>query len=235
MNIPRCCYLCGDEMIPVPSGHHGRKLPKHETRDHVPPYGLFCDPKPSNLITIPCCFECNDKHSDADEQFRIFCATQLGANVAGEKIVVKKVIGSTMKQRRQRKFIMALAQTMKPVVLNTPQGAQEVTRFSTPAGPVLLTAKNIVKGLLCHFYPEFDYRFQHFDVSEVTAAKMAAGQAEQEKQICTSLTEHTKEDGRGNFEEFSFWRLVEPENQRGIWFLLFYDAAIFIVRHKPLP
>ena len=76
---------------------------------------------------------------------------------------------------------------------------------------------------------------QGFDVIEVTAAKMAAGQAEQEKKFCKSLTELTKEDGRGNFEEFSFWRLVEPANPRGQWFLLFYDAAIFIVRHKPLP
>jgi hypothetical protein len=40
------------------------------TVDHIPPKNLFPDPKPSNLITVPCCLRCNQKAAKDDEYFR---------------------------------------------------------------------------------------------------------------------------------------------------------------------
>ena len=40
------------------------------TRDHVPPRCLFPDPKPSDLISVPCCAQCNGGFSMDDEYFR---------------------------------------------------------------------------------------------------------------------------------------------------------------------
>ena len=41
------------------------------TDDHVPPKGIFAPPRPSNLITVPSCLECNSSASMDDEYFRI--------------------------------------------------------------------------------------------------------------------------------------------------------------------
>lgn len=50
------CYLCNKNFA--------------DTRDHVPPECLFPDPKPSNLITLPCCLQCNRSYSKDEEYFR---------------------------------------------------------------------------------------------------------------------------------------------------------------------
>lgn len=52
------CYLCR-ELAP-------------ETRDHVVPVCLFPDPRPSNLLTLPCCRNCQVKFSKDEEYFRDF-------------------------------------------------------------------------------------------------------------------------------------------------------------------
>jgi hypothetical protein len=49
------CYLCGAPAT---------------TRDHIPPRGLFPQPRPNNLITVPACRSCNHDRSLDDEYFR---------------------------------------------------------------------------------------------------------------------------------------------------------------------
>ena len=41
------------------------------SRDHVPPANLFSTPRPSNLVTVPCCDACNNAASKDDEYFRL--------------------------------------------------------------------------------------------------------------------------------------------------------------------
>src|SRR5258708_2493605 len=41
------------------------------TRDHVPSRSLFSKPRPSDLITVPSCFSCNNGVSKDDEYFNI--------------------------------------------------------------------------------------------------------------------------------------------------------------------
>lgn len=42
------------------------------TKDHVPPRGIFCPPRPSNLIRVPACQSCNSGTSGLDERFRVY-------------------------------------------------------------------------------------------------------------------------------------------------------------------
>lgn len=58
-----CCY-CGNNVA--------------TTKDHIPPKSIFTKPRPSDLITVPCCFECNNKVSSIDERFKAY----LGLHVA---------------------------------------------------------------------------------------------------------------------------------------------------------
>ena len=55
------CVYCGEE----------REL----TRDHVPPRCLFSKPRPSDLVTVPCCPDCNRELAKHDEYFRIAVTT----------------------------------------------------------------------------------------------------------------------------------------------------------------
>jgi hypothetical protein len=55
MNILTCVY-CDDVA---------------DSRDHVPPRGIFPSPKPSDLITVPSCTSCNQSFSKDDEYFKI--------------------------------------------------------------------------------------------------------------------------------------------------------------------
>jgi hypothetical protein len=76
------CYLCGDT---------------HSiTNDHVPPKGFFPEPRPSNLITVPCCARCNHAFSKDDEAVRTWLCTVIGATPAGEWILNKKVVPGIM-------------------------------------------------------------------------------------------------------------------------------------------
>ncbi len=52
------CYLC-------------RQL-NPETRDHVVPACLFPEPRPSDLLTLPCCRSCQLRYSREEEYFRDF-------------------------------------------------------------------------------------------------------------------------------------------------------------------
>ena len=44
--------------------------PQDLTRDHIPPRSFFPQPRPTNLITVPCCRECHSKFTENDEYFR---------------------------------------------------------------------------------------------------------------------------------------------------------------------
>ena len=53
------CYLCGSPAT---------------TRDHIPPLGVFPEPRPTDLITVPACCACNHDRSLHDEYFRLMVA-----------------------------------------------------------------------------------------------------------------------------------------------------------------
>ena len=40
------------------------------TRDHIPPKSFFPPPRPSNLITVPCCRECHGEYTENDAYLR---------------------------------------------------------------------------------------------------------------------------------------------------------------------
>jgi hypothetical protein len=46
------------------------------TGDHVPPRNLFPKNPPKNLVTVPCCYACNQAASKNDEYFRLVVAAR---------------------------------------------------------------------------------------------------------------------------------------------------------------
>src|SRR4051812_40316879 len=85
------CYLC-------------QKRPA-TTKDHVPPKSLFPKPRPSNLMTLPCCFPCNNRFSKHEEYFRLFASSCINRSAQGHNIWNEKVVPSTLSARRIGKLI----------------------------------------------------------------------------------------------------------------------------------
>ena len=46
------------------------RSPEDLTRDHIPPRSFFPAPRPTNLITVPCCAECHREFTKDDEYLR---------------------------------------------------------------------------------------------------------------------------------------------------------------------
>jgi hypothetical protein len=89
------CYLCG--------------ATEDLTRDHVPPANLFPEPRPNNLITVPCCRSCNQSYSLDDEAMRVWLAAAATRSASGEQIWRERVVGRTF--RRSPALRASFAQT----------------------------------------------------------------------------------------------------------------------------
>jgi len=49
-------------------------------REHVPPKNIFTKPRPSNLVTVPACSDCNNNTSQLDEEFRAYLSLTVGTS-----------------------------------------------------------------------------------------------------------------------------------------------------------
>lgn len=103
--ITPCCY-CGTKGA--------------TTRDHVPPKAIINKPRPDDLITVPCCFECNNQASSFDEKFKAY----LGMHIArqggeAERLFKEGVLPTAKHNRKLRKNIF---NSMYPVNIATKAG-----------------------------------------------------------------------------------------------------------------
>jgi hypothetical protein len=163
-------------------------------------------------------------------------ALEIRRNQGGQNVLVKKVLGSTMAKLRQPQFVMRLAESMRDDFVMTAKGPVPVTIFSVPGEELLECAKDIVRGLLTHLYPGFDYFKDVFVAVDVHTATISNPKWDGQRQlnIIRYMMTRTQREIRGSHDEFAFWRQVEPDTHRGAWFLLFYGAmGFFVWHHKP--
>lgn len=223
------CYLC-NILVRRYRLKRGEPTPADQrTRDHIPPEGLFPDPKPTDLITVPCCYRCNNESfSKLDEQFRAIVSMAANVSGAGTAVMRSKVFGRSLKESPKLK-----TQIARSIVHGTVQ-----TPYGLVTGPLVTMDKNqfapflirITKGLLAHFYPKIDYFGLAFSVVQL-------GQFRADQPEFRTVVSNLKFDQRGN-GVFRFWHgLAKEDPTSGLWVLQFYNAALFMVKHqkKPLP
>jgi hypothetical protein len=213
------CYLCG---IPVRSYNlrAGEKPPADfKTRDHVPPSGIFPSPKPSDLISVPCCFACNNQHSGFDERLRIVASMPFDRNQVGQTIMDNAVVGGTLEKGRQIKFVEELLASMQstaehPALIRVRMNAHEFQQ-----GMIRIT-----KGLLFALHPKFNYHKSKFDVIDIRPKPSD----EQLRLIAMLKRAEFFERGQGVFQ---CWRHVDEAKSAGAWMLVFYECFGFFVFH----
>ncbi len=125
------CYLCGctDDL----------------TRDHIPPVGFFPNPRPDNLITIPCCNKCNQSFSMDDEAFRAFAVSAKDISPAGEWIMQHKVVKNTLSS--SPKLRENILKSFGKEIIETEQGKKEMDTLEFPRERGERFLFRITKGL----------------------------------------------------------------------------------------
>ena len=204
------CYLC--------------RSTENLTRDHVPPENLFPKPRPSNLITVPCCKVCNEGFSKLDEQFRVFVSTAVNVSDTGKDVMRKKVFGGSLKKSPALKKQMA-RDVFKGTIM-TALGPMSVPLIAMVREVLDRFFIRLTKGLRATFYPDIDYFGLKFAVSQHT-------QFGAQHPKFKAATSGMIADQRGS-GIFRFWHGVAAEQRTsGVWIYQFYDAALFMVRHGP--
>ena len=195
------------------------------TSDHVPPKNLFPRPRPSNLITVPCCRECNNRFSKHDEYFRLFASCCINRSSEGHAIWQQRVVLSTLSKRRIGKLIDEASRRLKQASLILPGGQRiPVGRFEARARPIRAVLLKTIKGLLDYRDPKLDTRSLSFEITQMDQFKFVT--------LIPTLTKlHRMEFGSGVFE---FWWGIDGNNPpHGVWYFRMYESAAFLVMHRP--
>ena len=88
----------------------GKENPK--TRDHIPPKGLFAQPRPI-LKTVPCCSECHIETTNDDEYFRNMLAMRNDTFKHPDVQGILPKIHRALAKPEQRKFTKSLINNIK--------------------------------------------------------------------------------------------------------------------------
>ncbi len=211
------CYLCGKKASETPEGTL--------TRDHLPPRNLFPDPRPSDLITVPCCQRCNHEAHDDDEYFRLVVSGYYNSNTIGRRIWKEKAVGSTLKKRRLRKSVDAMAASFKSIALITVHGVKDAVEVTAERAPVYRVLTRITKGLLSLFYPDLNRRELSFEMIQLNQFKLNEPEVRATLKMLDSL-----QRGSGVYR---CWYGVEPiYSLKGWWVHMFFDSAAYLVEHS---
>lgn len=201
------CYLCRSTL--------------DLTHDHLPPKNLFTESPRINLITVPCCKNCNESFSKLDERFRAFVSMAVNVSETGKTVLRKKVFAGTLKKSPRLKKQMA-----KDLFIATSEFGENLPIISIDRDVLDGFFSRLTKGMLATFYPEIDYFDLKFSVTQLT--QFAADHPKFEAVVST-----LKPDERGG-GAFRFWHGVAQELRTvSIWVYQFYGAASFMVTTGP--
>lgn len=122
------------------------------TRDHIPPRSFFPKPRPSDLITVPCCVDCHEGWSEDDEYFRAAVLSSAALWQAPGTVEVWNVLVRSLQKPTKQGFAKSFLSSIQDVEMETESGIYLGT------APVLKiqkerfdrVAQRIVRGLFFH-------------------------------------------------------------------------------------
>ena len=122
-------------------------------RDHVPPKVLFGRPLPSNLITVPACWRCNQIFSKDDEYFASILSIENSAHRQPQAAERWERFVRGLQRPRAAQFRTACLKNLKPIDLYTEGGVYLGRRGGVEINfdRIIRTVCRCVRGL---YYPE---------------------------------------------------------------------------------
>lgn len=200
------------------------------TRDHIPPAGMFAEPRPSNLITVPACQVCNHG-THLDDEYFLRIALEYWASSNPEAREVAKAVLRGMEREKAKKSRNAFLKAVRFVQeLRTRSGLYVGPGYTYPLdfGRILNTVRKIAKGMFFHVtggpLPP-GYSVEASRDIDFWEALRSSGRKELLQQAAFLLTQPESVIGT---EVFSYRYFIEPTDPNTIsWFFEFYRRMRF--------
>jgi len=201
------------------------------TVDHVPPRSLFPRPRPSNLITVPCCRSCNKGWSTDDEYLRtvLVFRSDVGDQEAGSRVAPTAV--RSFQREEGVGFRTAFAATIRPVEIVTPTGLYVGNSATYDVDGIRLarSGERITKGL---YYHEFRRRLpetvsvRSYPTDALESMEVEARESLMRMADDVFRTQTIRRVGDGVFAYTFGAARDRPEAM--LWIMQFYDRVPFI-------
>jgi hypothetical protein len=199
-----------------------------ETNDHVPPKGLFREPRPSNLITVPACLSCNNGFSGDDDYF-LNLALEWAASESGDGRGVAEKRLRSMKRKAGRNVWKSIFAKVKAVEVYSPGGLYLANslEFSLDTGRLIRCVNRMIRGFFFEFtktpLPVGDYT-RAMPFSQYVEKHKDEPQAVEFIQFIPHL--QGRVIGEGTFEVRYF--VLDPDRHSSFWYLEFYRRFAFV-------
>lgn len=207
----KMCIYCGSR----------KKL----TRDHIPPKSLFAKPLPNDLITVPCCRNCNNSVSKDDEYFRSAIVLRRDAGEHPEaKKVAERVWRSLQRPEAQGLNTLLLNDVREFYRLNELGIYEPAASYYVEFQRIESVASRIVKGL---FWDEYGKRLSDDYVVSAFIDSDIGHMDDNQLEIFNSVLEvRSRSVGK---TVFRYWQRAVPEDESmTAWILLFYGSVWFV-------
>ena len=122
------------------------------TTEHVPPKAIFLRPRPSNLVTVPACFPCNNKSSATEEEFGVYLAILVADPMHGTSPLWRKQALRTLDHNNR--LARKVNENLRLRSVRTPAGLHlgKVGMFQFPARTYISVIEKTIRGLYYHHY-----------------------------------------------------------------------------------
>jgi hypothetical protein len=174
---------------------------------------------------LPCCEVCNNRASGDDEYFRLAVSSLANRNAAGSKSW-QRTVESTLKKRRIGKLIDEMRESVKPTRISTAFGLLDVVQIGARADIITRVLVRITKGFLYLTHPEIDRSRLDFHITQIHQFKLESIVA---SGVAQAFTHYAMTEG-----VYRHWRALRVDDIReGLWVHMFYEAAAWMVDHRP--
>lgn len=197
------CYICGKPA---------------ECREHIPPSGIFSDPKPTDLITVPSCKKCNESSKLDDEYFRWFVATASGKDSRAKRLIKDRVLV----RFRNRPALLNVIMSKAMMVNVHSKGGIHLGRqpgFGFDRTRIQRTVDKIVRGLFWH---EKAYRLGEDYIVNVFVLNPDVPEPDIERIVSLPV----RDIGSGVFS-YRYGQCIGNE-RISIWLLMFFDQTLIM-------
>lgn len=207
------------------------------THDHIPPKNLFAKPLPSNLITVPCCYTCNNKASKDDEYFRFVLTMREDVFEHPDATKNWDVIQRSLKRPKSKKFRESFLSTVQEVNSITKSGIYIGRKATYDVDFYILNnvVNRITKGL---FYEKIgdsldqDYEAVSFAFDSLTNIDYNISVKLIKNIIIPLWNVAPKTIGSDVFSYKCIFSTKDP--QISIWLYIFYKKVHFFSVTRPL-
>jgi len=198
------------------------------TRDHIPPKGLFAKPHPHDLITVPCCFKCNNAPSKDDEYFRLALSLRHDVDRSQAQEASESALRS-LGRKEQRKFTHSFLSSTREVVFFSEGGLYLGRGGSYDVDLIRLNsvATRIVRGLFHHHFAKFIPFPGYVDAWCIDGFPQHSEGLSKVKGIITELLSDVPTVIANGAFKYWFRSIGEPADLASIWYMLFFSRVGF--------